>query len=139
MYETIVDYAKDYLGPTEINILDVLLIALGVIASLGGISVLVGTYMIRKGRKGTGKFIVGLGASMGLIGLILLIATTVIGREGLTGTYQLLAGMATGASGLGVLQPFLVECGSEPPLHLNRLYIIPQDFSQLFRRELDHF
>lgn len=103
MFETIVDYAKNYLGPTETNFLEMLLIALGVIASLGGISVLVGTYMIRKGRKGTGKFIVGIGVGMGLIGLILLIATTVIGREGLTGTYQLLAGMATGASGLGVL------------------------------------
>lgn len=103
VFETIVDYAKNYLGSTETTILEMLLIGLGIIASLGGISVLVGAYLIRKERKGTGKFIVGIGAGMGLIGLILLIATTVMGREGLTGTYQLIAGMATGASGLGVL------------------------------------
>lgn len=103
VFETIVDYAKNYLGSTETTILEMLLIGLGIIASLGGISVLVGAYLIRKERKGTRKFIVGIGAGMGLIGLILLIATTVMGREGLTGTYQLIAGMATGASGLGVL------------------------------------
>lgn len=103
VFETIVDYAKNYLGSTETTILEILLIGLGIIASLGGISVLVGAYLIRNERKGTGKLIVGIGAGMGLIGLILLIATTVMGREGLSGTYQLIAGMATGASGLGVL------------------------------------
>jgi len=44
---------------------------------------------------------------MGLIGLILLIVTTIIGGAGLTGAYQLIAGMATGASGLGVLLTIL--------------------------------
>ncbi|MFQ6125057.1 MAG: hypothetical protein ACE5R6_10710 [Candidatus Heimdallarchaeota archaeon] len=103
VFETIVEYAKNYLGETETTMLEILLIGLGVIASLGGISVLAGAYLIRKDREGTGKFIVGIGAGMGLIGLILLIVTTVMGREGLRGTYQLIAGMATGTSGLGVL------------------------------------
>lgn len=103
VFETIVNYAKNYLGSTETTILEILLIGLGIIASLGGISVLSGAYLIRKERKGTGKFIIGIGVGMGLIGLILLVATTLMGREGLSGTYQLIAGMAIGASGLGVL------------------------------------
>jgi len=41
IFETLVDYAKDYLGPTETSILEILLIVLGIIASLGGISVLI--------------------------------------------------------------------------------------------------
>ena len=107
IFETLIEYAKDHLGPTETSILEILLIILGIIASLGGFSVLAGVYFIKKGRKGTGKFIIGIGAGMGLIGLILLLITTVIGGAGLTGAYQLLAAMATGASGLGVLLTIL--------------------------------
>ncbi len=103
IFETIVDYAKVHLGSTEATILELLIVVLGVIASLGGLSVLAGAYMVKKGRKGTGKFIVGIGTGMGLIGLILLIITTIMGSDGLTGTYLLISGMASGASGLGVL------------------------------------
>ena len=40
------------------------------IASLGGIAVIAGGLLIGKNRVGTGKFLISLGAGMGLIGLI---------------------------------------------------------------------
>ena len=107
IFQTLAEYAKEYLEPSQASILETILIVLGFIASLGGISVLAGVYLIKKRRKGTGKFIIGIGPGMGLIGLILLLITTIIGGAGLTGAYQLLAAMATGASGLGVLLTIL--------------------------------
>jgi len=40
------------------------------IASLGGIAVIIGGLLIGKGKVGTGKFLIMLGAGLGLIGLI---------------------------------------------------------------------
>ena len=84
IFETIVDYAKVHLGSTEASILEILLVVLGIIASLGGISVLAGAYMVKKGRKGTGKFIVGIGTGMGLIGLTLFASAIVSFHLGLS-------------------------------------------------------
>ena len=43
------------------------------IAALGGIAVIIGAILFTTNRVGTGKFVVGLGAGMGIIGLIILI------------------------------------------------------------------
>jgi len=40
------------------------------IASLGGLSVIAGGLLIGKGKVGTGKFLISLGAGLGIIGLI---------------------------------------------------------------------
>jgi len=41
------------------------------IASLGGLSVIAGGILIGKGKVGTGKFLISLGAGLGIIGLII--------------------------------------------------------------------
>jgi hypothetical protein len=41
------------------------------IASLGGLSVIAGGLLIGKNKVGTGKFLIALGAGLGLIGLLI--------------------------------------------------------------------
>jgi len=53
------------------------------IASLGGIAVIIGGLLIGKGKVGTGKFLIMLGAGLGLIGLIFSIAVAYM-EENLT-------------------------------------------------------
>ena len=52
-------------------IIEILLYVLGIIAALGGISVVIGGALLTTDRVGTGKFIIGLGAGMSLIGLVI--------------------------------------------------------------------
>ncbi len=52
-------------------IVDILLFVLTFIAGLGGIGVIIGGYFLTTARVGTGKFIIGIAAGMGLIGLII--------------------------------------------------------------------
>lgn len=54
-----------------IPVIEILLYVLGIIAVAGGLSVIIGGYLMTTARFGTGKFIVGLGAGMSLIGLII--------------------------------------------------------------------
>ncbi|MHA2425306.1 MAG: hypothetical protein ACXAEF_10990 [Candidatus Thorarchaeota archaeon] len=54
-----------------VPIIQMLLYILGIIAAAGGLSVIVGGYLMTTARFGMGKFIVGIGAGMGLIGLII--------------------------------------------------------------------
>jgi hypothetical protein len=54
-------------------IIQVIFAILLFIASLGGISVIAGGLLIGKGKVGTGKFLISLGAGLGLIGLIIAI------------------------------------------------------------------
>jgi hypothetical protein len=54
-------------------IIQVIFAILLFIASLGGISVIAGGLLIGKGKVGTGKFLILLGAGLGLIGLIIAI------------------------------------------------------------------
>ena len=88
------------------NILNSVVIAyiitvLGIIASLGGISVIAGTIIAYYGRKRLGKFIIGLGAGMGLIGLIINILLTVL-SAGISGLIGIFASLST-ISGFGIL------------------------------------
>jgi hypothetical protein len=52
-------------------IIDLILWVLLILASGGGITVIVGGYLMTTDRVGTGKFVVGIGAGMGLIGLLI--------------------------------------------------------------------
>ncbi|MHA1903515.1 MAG: hypothetical protein ACXADL_08205 [Candidatus Thorarchaeota archaeon] len=51
-------------------IIDLILWVLLLLASGGGITVIIGGYLMTTDRVGTGKFVVGIGAGMGLIGLL---------------------------------------------------------------------
>ena len=61
------------LAPGMADILFWILLILQNIAALGGIAVIIGAILFTTNRVGTGKFVVGLGAGMGIIGLIILI------------------------------------------------------------------
>jgi hypothetical protein len=65
------------------------------IASLGGISVIIGGILIGKEKIGIGKFFITLGAGIGLIGLIFSIIVTV-----LEGSFTLGSYFSIGAIGL---------------------------------------
>ena len=51
------------------------------IASLGGISVIFGGYLIYKSQVRMGKFIIGIGAGVGIPGLLLTLFTSIISRS----------------------------------------------------------
>lgn len=65
------------------------------IASLGGISVIIGGILIGKNRVRTGKFTISLGAGIGLIGLIVSIVMAVIENSLVIGEF-----MSVGGTGL---------------------------------------
>ena len=66
------------------------------IASLGGISVIIGGMLIGKNRVRTGKFTISLGAGMGLIGLIVSIVVAVMENS-------LIIGEFTSVGGIGLI------------------------------------
>jgi hypothetical protein len=67
------------LAPELAMILNIVLLVFNYIALGGGISVIIGTIMVALDHYGIGKFIIGLGAGMGLLGLIVYIITGIIG------------------------------------------------------------
>ncbi|MFO7676765.1 MAG: hypothetical protein R6V50_00015 [Thermoplasmatota archaeon] len=59
-------------------ILEIIFVILIFIASLGGISVIIGGLLIGKNKARTGKFFIMLGAGMGLIGLFVSILVALV-------------------------------------------------------------
>jgi len=73
MYGTIIAFVADQY-PEMVGILDNVLLILSFIAGLGGIGVIIGAFMLTTDRLGTGKFVIGIAAGMGLIGLAIVLA-----------------------------------------------------------------
>jgi hypothetical protein len=71
----ILEFLIENLGGATADLLTLILQALNIIAGLGGISVIIGGYLITKKRARTAKFIIGLGAGMGLIGFLIILAS----------------------------------------------------------------
>ena len=63
-------YAALYF-PAAADVVTLILTILLYIAALGGIAVIIGGILIAMNRIGTGKFVIGLGAGVGLFGLII--------------------------------------------------------------------
>ena len=70
--------ASDLLGSEAAYILSTVLIIFAFIAGLGGIAVILGVILVVRDKIGLGKFIIGLGAGMGLIGFIIFIITSIM-------------------------------------------------------------
>ena len=70
-WETIKDFVTTNIA--DHFVIQLIFAVLIFIASLGGLSVIVGGLLIGKGKFGTGKFLISLGAGLGLIGLIIAI------------------------------------------------------------------
>jgi len=77
-FETIFGYLSAEIGETIANVLSIVLQVLAYIAMGGGISVIVGALIVSMNHYRLGKFIIGIGAGMGLIGLIIFIITSLI-------------------------------------------------------------
>ncbi|MGY5880094.1 MAG: hypothetical protein RTV31_07570 [Candidatus Thorarchaeota archaeon] len=68
----LLDYAAT-IAPGYAEIMAWILIILQNIASMGGVAVIIGGYLVTTDRVGTGKFIIGIAAGMGIFGFIMLI------------------------------------------------------------------
>jgi len=75
--DDIANYATTYF-PASAEVVTLILNILVYIAGLGGIAVIIGGILFLMNRIGTGKFVIGLGAGIGLIGLIIMLAEAVI-------------------------------------------------------------
>jgi len=75
-WETIKDFVTTHIADN--SIIQIVFAILIFIASLGGLSVIAGGLLIGKNKIGLGKFIIALGAGLGLIGLIFSLIVTYI-------------------------------------------------------------
>jgi hypothetical protein len=72
---TIIEYLIENLGGVTADLLSLILQALNFVADIGGISVIIGGSFIINQRTRIGKFIIGIGAGMGLIGFLIILAS----------------------------------------------------------------
>ena len=75
---TIIEYLIENLGGPTADVLSLILQALNLVADLGGASVIIGGSFIINQRIRIGKFLIGLGAGMGLIGFMIILASAFI-------------------------------------------------------------
>lgn len=80
-WEIIREFVLNYI--TDNELVEIIFAILLFIASLGGISVMIGGYLIGKNNVKTGKFFIMLGAGIGLIGLLISIIIGII-QESIT-------------------------------------------------------
>lgn len=72
------------------------------IASLGGIAVIIGGLLIAINRIGTGKFVIGLGAGVGLIGLIIMLVEAYL-AGGIAALTEILTLISQSIAWIGVI------------------------------------
>ena len=72
---TVIEYLIAHLGGATADFLSIVLQVLNFVADLGGVAVIIGGSFILTERKQIGRFIIGLGAGMGLIGFLLILAS----------------------------------------------------------------
>ena len=84
--------ASKRLGPETALVLSIILMIFTIIALGGGISVVIGAILVSRDKIGLGKFIIGLGAGMGLIGLIIFLITSILAGTVLAVTSGLING-----------------------------------------------
>jgi len=92
-WETIRDFVSTHIMDNDI--IHILFVILIFIASLGGISVIIGGFLIGKKKVRTGKFVIALGAGLGLIGLLVSLIISVF-----EGSFTISSYTSVGAIGL---------------------------------------
>lgn len=103
-FETIFSLIEDDIGEDEAKIVSLVIQILAYIAMGGGISVIVGAMIVAMDHYRLGKFIIGIGAGMGLIGLIIFFAAGIIDGTIIEETEALIAEISHGSYGfLGIL------------------------------------
>lgn len=102
-YETIFNPIMRYISAIA-PILKIILQIFSYIAMGGGISVIIGAILVSKGSYGVGKFIIGLGAGMSLLGLIIFLISGLIGGSLVADMKVILLEITNGSYGfIGVL------------------------------------
>lgn len=97
---TVLEYLIDHLGGPTTDMLSIVFHLLNFVASLGGVSVIVGGILIYIERKRLGKFIIGIGAGMGLIGFLIVIGSALSHGWVHTMTFLLLISQSLGWIGV---------------------------------------
>ncbi len=92
-WETIRDFVNNNIVENEI--IHIVFVILIFIASLGGISVIIGGFLIGKNKVRTGKFIIAIGAGLGLIGLLVSLVISIV-----EGSFTISSLTSIGALGL---------------------------------------
>ena len=102
-FATIFNYLSTWV-PQLAPILSAILNIFSAIAAGGGISVIIGAIIVARGSYGSGKFIIGLGAGMGLIGLIIFLITSAVGGTIASEMEGIISGILNGSYGfVGVI------------------------------------
>ena len=103
-FETIFSLIEADIGEDEAKIVSLVIQILAYIAMGGGISVIVGAMIVAMDHYRLGKFIIGIGAGMGLIGLIIFFAAGIIDGTIIEETEALIAEISHGSYGfLGII------------------------------------
>lgn len=84
-WETIKDFVINNIGENEI--IEIIFVILILIASLGGFAVIIGGLLFGKDKVRTGRFLIALGAGLGLIGLIVSIVITIYEESPIIGSF----------------------------------------------------
>jgi hypothetical protein len=92
-WETIKDFVTTHV--IDNAIVQIIFVILIFIASLGGIAVIIGGLLIGKNKVRTGKFVIALGAGLGLIGLIVSLVIAIV-----EGSFTLSSFLSIGAIGV---------------------------------------
>lgn len=103
-FALIFSVAEEQLGAESAAAFSLILTIFSYIAMGGGISVIIGSLIVMMNKYGIGKFIIGLGAGMGLIGLIIFLITSIIGGSLIGDVMSIINGVINGSYGFaGVL------------------------------------
>jgi hypothetical protein len=101
-------FAQNYFSPLMADTVELVLTILLYIASLGGVAVIIGGVLIGLSRIRIGKFVIGLGAGVGLIGLIfMLVEVFMIG--GVLGFTQILTYISQSIAWIGVIMSIVAR------------------------------
>ena len=113
IWEQLGEYAT-LIAPEASEIVRWILVILANIASLGGIAVFIGGFFLTTDRVGTGKFIIGIAAGLGIFGFIMLIYNMymAIGVAAFTELFNLLT---TSASLLGPVLTIVARTMAKKP------------------------
>ena len=101
---TLLTFIGGLMGAETAEFINLLLIVLGFIAGGGGLTVIIGALIAGFGPDRLGRFIIGLGIGIGLIGLIILIITNLMGGLPLNDLFAILLSTFNGIYGfIGVV------------------------------------
>ena len=103
-FETLFDLIEEDVGEDVAKIVALVILILAYIAMAGGISVIVGALIVAMDHYRLGKFIIGLGAGMGLISLIIFLISGIFEGSILDDLEGIVLGIVNGSYGfLGIL------------------------------------